>query len=142
VQDVINSAARKASLDALVATGAPWDPAGTTIDLLTDAIGSVDPTIDLAALTAATPDNVSFPGYAQFTITAWGADFQDGSYNWFVDGVINQWIASADPPAPLTIVGYYYNNGTFCRVVLFDSPVVIERAGQAVTATPNFGYGQ
>lgn len=142
MQDIISSVSRKASLDALTAIGGVWDAAALTIDLLTDAIGSVSPVTTVAQAVAATPDNVAFPGYTQFAMDPWGGDYQDGSDNWFRNAIIHQWITTAVPPEPLNIVGYYYTDGTQLRIVLFDNPIVVSKAGQAVTCTPFFGYGQ
>lgn len=142
MQDIILTDARKASLDALVAAASVWDPATTTIDLLTDAIGSVGPKTDPADLVAAIPTATQFPGYAQFAMTTWGGDYDDGNSNWFVNDVIHQFITNAVNTDPCTIIGYFYTNGTNVRVILFDTPVVINQAFQAVTVTPFFAYGQ
>lgn len=132
---------REAILAAITGTGAPLDEANIEIALIAGPFAP-DTRTTLADCEASEPDGTSFPGYARKTGLAWSTPFIDGADNIYQDLGEQLWVANADPPAPLSITGVFWTDGTDVIIEMFSAPQVVERDLDPVRYIPQFGYGQ
>lgn len=140
-QMIISYLQRSANLAALTGAGGPLDGANISLRLLKAPLDVNTKTLR-ADLLAAEVTNVEFPGYALKTPVVWGTQFRDGGDNVYQTQGLKEWVATGNPPAPVSIAGVLWDDGTNWVYEQFASPQVIEAAGQAVRHVPQFGYGQ
>jgi hypothetical protein len=132
---------RQKIMTKITGTGGPLDAASLALGLLLSGISAGTRTT-LADCEGFEPDNTSFPGYARITPLAWGAQYRDGNDNVYRDAGEQTFLASADPPSPLSIVGAFWTDLTDVVIELFDEPQAITRKDDAVRYIPTFAYGQ
>jgi hypothetical protein len=140
-QLIVSYPFRKKIMTRITGTGGTLDGASLATGLLLAGISAGTRTT-LADCAAFEPDNTSFPGYARITPIAWSAQYRDGGDNVYVDAGEQFFIASADPPAPLSIVGAFWTDLTDVVIELFDEPQGVTKKDDAVRYVPTFAYGQ
>jgi len=133
LQVVYPRATERFELTALVAVDGPFeDPA---VDLF---INDVTPGINSVIGDFDVPSNVEFPGYAQSSAVTWTATPVNlpSGHSARLGGQKN-FIASAAPPAPLTVYGYILTGtaGNY-QFVRFEEPRTVAFANDYVVVDP------
>lgn len=128
---------REAILGYIVALTHPLDPAAISF------IPYHTPIPQSTRLVRATVllEAATFGGSGAITPAVWGGTYRDGNDNVFKDSQLLEWICSADPLTPETIYGVIIDNGVTVMIDVFDTPQVIQRAGDAIRRIVTVPYG-
>jgi len=126
-------------LDAMIAAGAPFDPAAPLGFLPYMSPIPQDTRLDRTAVLALA---ATFTGSAAKTPAVWGAKYKDGFDNVYRDAQLCEWICTVAPAEQQTIYGVIWDNGTDVCIDPFATPVVIKDPGDIVRYIPTLSYGQ
>ena len=135
IQEVVyTNAANQATLALITDVGAEFE--APVVELFTNNV-TPGPGMVIGDFTLA--DNTVFPGYAASSAVTWSADAYSFDGKNILIGSQKTFIASSDPPAPISVYGFILRKaaaGALVQAVLFPEPILIEEAGDYVTANP------
>jgi len=134
----LNFQLRSDILDAICAVGGPLDGAILHVFPVAAIFTPGTRLVRAEVLAAA----ATFTGSAAKTPIVWGSSYRDGNDNFYKDGGLLEWIATAAPAAPETIYSIAWDDGVNISIDPLPQPVTVEKIGDPVRYLMSMAYGQ